>query len=316
MPDDAVSAGAAEPLDDAPRPDDGPLDARPPSAQPLSDRARALAGSDPDDSDETHDEVVNLLLRGLAAAEPDAAGLLAAAHLRHGDRHAAVQVLGPAVHVHGEIELAGVLGEALAALGDHDAAERAFLVGLDAGDVGAMNDYGVFLRDRGRTQEASYVLDRAARAGDDLAALNLVALHLEELDDPDTAIALAEQYADDARPSSLVALADVRLAVGREDDAEALYRQAAELGGSCANIYYGWFLQDRRDDLEGAERALRTAHEVGEEGAAFHLARFLFDDGRRDDAQPFFEEAARHGDVDAQRVLEDSYRGLVDRFDD
>ena len=39
-------------------------------------------------------------------------------------------------------------GETLAVMGDHEGAEEAVLVGLDGGDPGAMNDYGVFLRDR------------------------------------------------------------------------------------------------------------------------------------------------------------------------
>jgi Tfp pilus assembly protein PilF len=212
--------------------------------------------------------------------------------------------------------LAGLLGETLAALGDHEGAEAAFLVGLDEGDPGAMNDYGVFLRGRGRTQEALYVLDRACRLGDDLAPLNLVALHLEELADPATATALAEAFLDDTKPATLVALADCRLAGGQVDEAGELYRRAAELGAPCAHIYHGWFLRDRRDDVDGAEEQLRRAHELGEPGAPFHLGRFLFDHGRPGEAQRFFEEAAWHGDPDAVAVLEAEYRGLVDEYDD
>ena len=286
-------------------------------AQPLCDEARALVRADPSDSQGTHVEVVTLLRRALASGEDDAAGLLATAHLERGDRRAAAEVLGPAVHGAGQhAELAATLGETLAELGDHDGAEAAFLVGLDAGEPSAINDYGVFLRDRGRTQEAAYVLDRAARAGDDLAPLNLVALHLEELDDLVTAAAIAQEYADEARPSSLVALADVRLAEHRVDEAEQLYRRASELGAACAHIYYGWFLQDRRGDLAGAEDHLRRARDAAEPGAAFHLARFLHDTGRREEAQPLFEEAAHFGDADAQEVLETEYLGLVDRWDD
>jgi tetratricopeptide (TPR) repeat protein len=297
------------------------------SAEPLCDEARELtkaheaAAADPDD-DETddhgrHREIVLLLRRAVAAGEWSAFGLLASAHLARGERREAVEVLTPAVMGGGHHpELAGVLGEALAALGDYDHAEDAFLIGVDAGDPGAMNDYGVFLRDRGRTQEAAFALDRAARAGDDLAPLNLVALHLEELADPLTAEALAEQFHDESRPSTLVALADVRLASGRLDDAETLYRRATELGGACAHIYYGWFLQDRRGDLAAAEDFLRRAHEAGESGAAYHLGRFLHDAGRMDEALPWLEESAAGGDEEAEELLEAEYRGLVDQYDD
>jgi len=284
--------------------------------EPLCAQARALAAAPGADPDEHHEDLVALLRRALASGEASAPGLLADAHLDRGERREAVEVLTRAVHARGRSDLAGMLGETLAAVGDHEAAEAAFLVGLDGGHPDAMNDYGVFLRGRGRTQEAGYVLDRAARLGDDLAPLNLVALHLEELDDPYTATEIAEAFRDDAKPSTLVALADCRLAEGRVDEAEELYRSAAAGGGACAHIYYGWFLRDRRQDLAGAEEQLRRAHEVREPGAAFHLARFLHDHGRADEAHGFFEEAAWHGDPDALAVLEAEYRGLVDEYDD
>lgn len=284
--------------------------------EPLCTQARALAAAPGDDPDEHHEDLVALLRRAHASGEYSAPGLLADAHLDHGERREAVEVLTPAVHGRRRSDLAGLLGETLEALGDHEGAEAAFLVGIDGGHPDAMNDYGVFLRARGRTQEAAYVLDRAARLGDDLAPLNLVALHLEELDDPFTATELAEAYRDDAKPSTLVALADCRLAEDRVDEAEELYRQAAAGGGACAHIYYGWFLRDRRADPDGAEEQLRRAREVKEPGAAFHLARFLYDQGRTDEAHPFFEEASRRGDPDALAVLEAEYRGLVDEWDD
>jgi tetratricopeptide (TPR) repeat protein len=284
--------------------------------EPLCDEARRLRAAPGPDLEEHHQELVALLRRALACGEPSAVSLLATVHLDHGERHEAVDVLSPAVLGGRQAHLAGLLGETLAVMGDHEGAEQAFLVGLDGGDPGAMNDYGVFLRDRGRTQEALYVLDRAVRAGDDLAPLNLVALHLEELDDPVTATDLAERLHDEAKPSTLVALADCRLAAERVEEAGELYRRAAEGGGACAHIYYGWFLRDRHEDLAGAEEQLRRAHEVGEPGAAFHLARFLFDLGRPDEALPYFEEAAWHGDPDAAAVLEAEYRGLVDEYDD
>jgi tetratricopeptide (TPR) repeat protein len=285
-------------------------------AEPLCARARELAAAPDADTDERHAELVSLLRRARASGEASAPGLLAQAHLAHGERRAAVEVLSPAVMTRREPEHAGLLGETLSALGDHEGAEEAFLVGLDGGDPSAMNDYGVFLRDRGRTQEALYVLDRAVRLGDDLAALNLVALHLEELEDPATATELAETFLDEDKPATLVALADCRLADGRVVEAEELYRRAAERGAPCAHIYLGWFLRDRREDVAGAEEALRRAHEVGEPGAPFHLGRFLYDHGRADEAQRYFEEAAWHGDPDAVAVLEAEYRGLVDEYDD
>ncbi|GAA4890674.1 hypothetical protein GCM10023203_50220 [Actinomycetospora straminea] len=284
--------------------------------EPLCAEARALLAVPHPDPAVHHEELVAVLRRALACGEPSAHGLLANAHLDHGNRREAAEVLMPVVMSRGRTDLAGLLGETLAAVGDHERAEAAFLVGLDAGDPEATNDYGVFLRERGRTQEALYVLDRAVRLGDELAGLNLVALHLEELDDPLTAAEIAEDLHDEGRPATLVALADCRLAEGRVPEAAELYRRAAELGAPCAHIYYGWFLRDRHEDLAGAEEQLRLAHEVGEPGAAFHLGRFLHDLGRREEAQPFLEEASWRGDPDAEALLEAEYRGLVDEWDD
>ena len=303
-----VTAGATEAS--ASRPDPAPDD------EPLCAEARGIAAAPDGDSVESVEQRIALLRRALASGEPSAPALLAHAHLARGERREAADLLLPAVMTHRESEHAGLLGETLAAIGDHDSAEAAFMVGLDGGDPAATNDYGVFLRGRGRTQEALYVLDRAVRLGDELAPLNLVALHLEELDDPATATQLAEELLDDDRPATLLALADCRLADGRSDEAADLYRRAAEQGAPCGHIYYGWFLREHHGDHDGAEEHLRRAHEVGEPGAAFHVGRFLFDLGRSDEAQPYIEEAARRGDPDAVALLENQYRGLVDEYDD
>lgn len=284
--------------------------------EPLCAAARELAAAPGADAVDRVEERIALLRRALASGEPSAPVLLAHAHLALGERREAADLLTPAVMDRGESEHAGLLGETLAEIGDHDSAEAAFLVGLAGGDPGATNDYGVFLRGRGRTQEALYALDRAVRLGDEMAVLNLVALHLEELDDPVTATELAEDLLDEDRPATLLALADCRLAADLLDEAADLYRRAADRGAPCGNIYHGWFLRDRRGDHAGAEERLRRAHEVGEPGAAFHLGRFLFDQGRLDEAHPYVEEAAWRGDPDAVALLEANYRGLVDEYDD
>lgn len=293
-----------------------PAPAPDPEDEPLCAEAHAIAEAPDGDTLESLEDRVALLRRALASGEPSAPVMLAHAHLARGERRDAADLLLPAVMARGETEHAGLLGETLAAIGDHDSAEAAFMVGLDAGDPDAINDYGVFLRGRGRTQEALYVLDRAVRLGDELAPLNLVALHLEELDDPVSATELAEELLDEARPATLLALADCRLAAGRVDEAAELYRRAAEQGAPCGHVYYGWFLREHRGDHDGAEEHLRRAHEAGEPGAAFHVGRFLFDLGRVDEAAPYIEEAAQRGDPDAVALLENQYRGLVDEYDD
>src|SRR5205085_1160059 len=106
---------------------------------------------------------------------------------------------------------------------------------------------------------------RAADAGDPQAAANLVEL-LFESGDLGTAVQVAERYADEARPDTLVALADVRAAVGRADEAEGLYRRAGDLGALRAHGAYGGFLLAWRGDAGGAEREFREAGRHDEPG--------------------------------------------------
>lgn len=265
----------------------------------LSEQGRRLLESAVD----RHDEAIEVLRHGVAAGEVDAPMLLARAYLGRGRRREAADLLEPIVAA-GRVELAGLLAETLAALGEHDAAESAYVAAVAAGDLVATNDYGVFLRDRGRPHEAAHVLRRAARAGDELAPSNLVAVYLEELDDLASARRVAEAYADERRPSTLVGLADVRLATGRAGDAERLYRRAAELGAHRGHVYYGWFLQDTRGDLAGAEREYRLAQRAGEPGWAYNLGRFLLDTGRAEEGQQLLEYAAYWGDAEAAALLD------------
>ena len=109
------------------------------------------------------------------------------------------------------MRFAGRLGIALARVGDIDRAEEAFLLALDHGELAACNDYAILLTQESRFNEAVPLLRRAADAGDPQAAANLVEL-LFEYGDLRAALQIAERYADESRPDTVVALALVRAA--------------------------------------------------------------------------------------------------------
>ena len=142
----------------------------------------------------------------------------------------------------------------------------------------------------------------SAELGDGEAAANLVTLHLED-GDLSGAAEYAERYADEERPDTLVALAEVRAAQRRHDEAEALFRRAGELGALRAHTAYGTFLRTVRNDPVGAEREYRAARRHREPGWAWTLARFLVDEGRADEARPYLEYAAVRGDRAAAGLL-------------
>jgi Tfp pilus assembly protein PilF len=270
------------------------------SGGPLTARGQRLL----DDEEDRHDEAIAVLRQAVAAREPAAAALLARAYLDRGFHFEAVDLLLPRVKA-GRTDLALLLADALAGTGDVDRAEDVYRVAVNGGDVEAMNTFGVFLRHRGRYSESTLMLRRAAEAGHLLAPVNLVEVQWEHLDDPRPAIRTAEYWADESRPSTLLGLAFIRTATRRFDDAEKLYRRAAELGAHRGHIEYALFLQEVRDDLGAAERELEAAERDQETGWALAFGQFLADVGRPAEARAYLLHAAHWGSAEAAAVLEE-----------
>jgi tetratricopeptide (TPR) repeat protein len=246
-------------------------------------------------------DAIEVLMRAVAAGEPSGPDLLARAYLDSGSWRAAADWLGPLVE-RGQVRFAGRLGVALAELGERERAETALRLAVNSGEIVAANDLAILLRDEGRLREAVHILEHAAAAGDLQAPANLVELYLED-GDVASAMAAAEAYADERRPDTLVALADVRAQQGRHDEADALYRRAGELGALCAHTNYGQFLLASRGDASAAEREFREAELHNEPGWAYTLGRFLIDQGRPDEARYYLQVAIDTGDSDAMRAM-------------
>lgn len=246
-------------------------------------------------------DAVDVLRRAVASGEPSAADLLARAYLDSGSWHAAAEWLGPLVE-QGHVRFAGRLGVALVEIGDRERAEEALRRAVESGELAAANDLAILLRDGDRFGEAVQVLVRAAEAGDRQAGANLVSLHIEA-SDLRAAIDAAERYADESRPDTIGALAEVRALQDRPDEAEALYRRADALGALRAHTAYGQFLLAVRGDAAAAEREFREAQRHAEPGWAFTLGRFLLDDGRGEEARPYLQHALDSGDRAAADAL-------------
>lgn len=267
--------------------------------EPLSARGALLLDAD----DDRHDEAVEVLLHAVAAGEPSAPALLARAYLDRGHRRAAIRLLEPRVRA-GRADLALPLAEALTGAGELERAEAAYLVAVGTGDPEAMTALGMFLREQGRLSEAERMLRRAAEAGSDAAPAQLVAVQWR-LGEPRLAEATARRWADPARPSTLHALAFVLAASGRDDEAERLYRTAAELGALRGHIEYARFLLNVRDDAEAAEAQLLAAERTQEPGWALAFGLFLADAGRPDEARAYLRHAAHWGSAAALDALEE-----------
>lgn len=264
----------------------------------LTARGAALRDED------RHEEAVPVLREAVAAGEPEADRLLALTLKETADLEGARQVLVAAV-ARGHTHLAGLLGDIADDLGDDELAESSYRRAIDAGDVDALNDYGVFLRSRERYAEAVEVLDRAITAGDSLAAANLVSLHFDDLGDLDTAERLALRYLREDHPSTYVALSNVLAEQGRLDEADTRFREAVALGARKAHQNYARFLWKKREDLVGAEREFRLAQDGDEAGWGYELGSFLAAQSRPDEARDVLAWAASWGDVDAGRLLDE-----------
>lgn len=245
-------------------------------------------------------DAVEVLRHAVATGEPSAPDLLSRAYLDSGSWAAAVEWLTPMV-TDGHVEFARRLGVACLELGDREAAEHWLRVAIDSGDVAASNDLAILLRLGDRTGEALLVLGQAVLAGDPTARANLVELHLENGDLP-SAVVAAESHFDRALPDTVLALADVRAAESRLEEADAFYREACELGAVRAHTSYGHFLL-ARGDRQGAEFEYREAERHGEQGWAFTIGRFLVDEGRFDEARDFLQIAVDTGDQEAADLL-------------
>ena len=245
-------------------------------------------------------EAVDLLRQAVATGEPSAPDLLTRAYLDSGSWHAAVEWLTGLVE-QGHVRFAGRLGVALVETGDRERAEEALRLAVASGEVGAANDLAILLRDEGRLAEGVQLLERAAEAGDPQAGANLVELLLEDGDLAGAAIA-AERLADRARPDTVLALADVRAAQARTQEAEELYRQAGLLGALRAHTAYGQFLLTL-GDVDGAELQFIEARRHAEPGWAYTMGRFLVDVGRPDQARDYLRAGVDAGDRAAADLL-------------
>ncbi len=245
-------------------------------------------------------EAVDVLRHAVAAGEPSAPDLLTRAYLDSGSWHAAVEWLAPLVE-QGQVRFAGRLGVALVETGDRERAEEALRLAVASGEVGAANDLAILLRDEGRLAEGVLLLERAAEAGDVQAGANLVELLLEDGDLVGASIA-AERLVDPARPDTVLALADVRAAQARTEEAVELYRRAGLLGALRAHSAYGQFLMTL-GDVDGAELQFIEARRHAEPGWAYTMGRFLVETGRSDQARDYLRVAVDEGDRAAADLL-------------
>lgn len=218
----------------------------------------------------------------------------------------------------GDLEAAFDLGLLLKESGRSDEAAHWWRHAANSGSVGAAWNLALLLKERGDLIEAVRWLRYAIEAGDLEAALSLASMVSEV--DPKQAEHLLTRvvHANDSilSPPAAVNLGLLLVTQGREDEAVAWWRRAAESGhGQAApvaafglGVYFAG--RDGADhDREQAERWWRLAAEAGHAPAVFNLAWLLL---QREDqeAKWWLHEAAASDDGDISAKAEELLENL------
>ena len=254
--------------------------------------------------DDQHEDAIETFRAAMALGERSAPRELAYALMGTERPREALKVVKRAIKT-GRVDLYSLLGLLAVKLGEVKLADRSYRKAIESGDLSALNDYGSFLGDEGRFEEAIATLLRSAEFGDVLAPGNLISIYVEDLDDLDSALQAGLKYLDPTRLTVYPALAEVYAHLDRLDDAEDLFRQGIELQAPRVHQRYGEFLRRYRQDFVAAERELWAAFDNDESGWSRVLGSFLVERGRTDEARAVLERGAAWGDLDAQEMLLD-----------
>ncbi|MEU1899320.1 protein kinase [Nocardiopsis dassonvillei] len=139
----------------------------------------------------------------------------------------------------------------------------------EVGDVEAMKDLGLLMRQRGKKNRAESWYRRAAEAGD-TEAMNSLGLMLQQRKDL--------------------------------SQAESWFRRGAEAGDTGAMFYFGRLLAERGETAQ-AEAWYRCAAEVGQIDSMYKLGTLLQARASTDEAAVWYRRAADGGNSDAMNRL-------------
>ncbi|MFJ8314063.1 MULTISPECIES: tetratricopeptide repeat protein [unclassified Streptomyces] len=193
----------------------------------------------------------------------------------------------------------GARGVGLAAsrFGRKDVAERAFRMGVEAGQADCAYSLAVLMDEAGRAREAEALYRRAIAP--EVVAGAVIPGDSERGEGLEP---LSVRGFSDHGSGPLASLGLLVALAGRSDEAEDLLRQAVDAGEAGAMTHLGTVLYDAgyRDE---AESVLRRGVAVGEPGAMASLGHLLVDTQRRQEGEDLIANAAQGGDPGALVAL-------------
>jgi len=183
----------------------------------------------------------------------------------------------------------------LSELGDREGEIRAY-EGADAvGDSGGTLCLAFILREQGARDEAFAAAERAAAAGNVIAAAVVASWSWSLTLDPDLEDAL--RAGADLYPSARADLGDLLITTGRLEEARQVLELGMDLGERESMLKLGNLYSDRLEDDEAAEIAYRAGAETGDAHAHHNLAVLLEQRGDRGGAEVHYRLAIAGGDL-------------------
>ncbi|MFC5662328.1 hypothetical protein ACFP3U_04960 [Kitasatospora misakiensis] len=182
---------------------------------------------------------------------------------------------------------------------DRESAESFYRAALAEGDVEAYNNFGCFLSDEDRADEAEEVFLRGVAEGDALSMENL-GKHYFDLGENGSAIPALRQAVDAGRENALAFLARAEARAGCTEDARRHAHEAVDRDVPSAHLALAESLAAEPAEAdsvidESYTRALRSE----DDGAPFSYARWLHDVGRLEEALALYRRAADEGELHA-----------------
>ena len=155
-------------------------------------------------------------------------------------------------------------------------------------------------RDEGRWEAAEELFRQAFEAGHPVAAYDL-ATGLLDHDDRAGSEEWYRRAAERGVPAAAFEVGYIEASGGDLDEAERWYRQAAEGGHRSGTINLGVLLENHRGDVAAAMDLYHRAWDMGDDRAAFNIAKIHDDDGKGDldKAAEWYERAAERGNAGA-----------------
>ncbi|CAL9333227.1 hypothetical protein [Streptomyces sp. enrichment culture] len=196
------------------------------------------------------------------------------------------------------LELADLLSESPGSAGE---AEEWYKEALKMNLPGTLNNYGCFLLDQERTEEAEKMLRAAAEEGDALALGNL-GKHYFDLDNYTDALTYLTKASENGNSRATAYLARTHMELGNQAEADRWVTISLAQDHAGAHLAHALFLSRFPDQVEHKKESIEGEFKAAVEEspeAHFYYANWLNSMGRKLDAVTEYQKSIAAGEENA-----------------